>query len=203
MSRLPTGVSMEWWWAVKASSVRRPAGVTCRPGGRPGLGAAAEQVGVEARAGADLPAPRASVAEVQRDAVFGLAGQDDDGRVDLAAVERQGDDVLGGELQPLGGRRSDQRGVLPGQLGQGLRQLLQPSVVGELAVEDRGIGAEERDQRRVVVRRGLGVERRQQRRRGLESPSAAARCRRRRRRGASGARSGRSRRQRPGPSSSP
>ena len=44
--------------------------------------------------------------------------------------------------QARGRRRRDQRRVVPGELRQRLRQLLQPRVVGETAVVDAGIGPE-------------------------------------------------------------
>ena len=43
----------------------------------------------------------------------------------------------------LGGLRRDERGVFPGQLGQRLRELLQPAVVGVRPVPDRRIGTEQ------------------------------------------------------------
>src|ERR1019366_1830417 len=57
-------------------------------------------------------------------------------------VEFQFGDVFEVQLEPLGHRRADHDGVVPGQLGQRLRQLLQPSVVREAAVVDRGIATE-------------------------------------------------------------
>src|SRR5437773_2486664 len=42
--------------------------------------------------------------------------------------------------QPLGSLGTDERGIIPGKLGQRLRQLLQPTVVGEAAVKDCRVG---------------------------------------------------------------
>ena len=110
---------------------------------------------------ADVAGARAAVAEVHGDAVVGVAGDREQRAADRAAAIAQLDDVADDlsvlaalqrrrarRLERRGRRRADERGVVPGQLGERLRQLLQPAVVGEAAVEDGRVGAEDDLERR-------------------------------------------------------
>ena len=115
----------------------------------------ADRVRVEAGAGGDVAAARAAVAEMHRHAVVGMADDGEQRAADRAAAELQLDDV-GDDLAVLAalndgvsdalsfsrGRRADEHRVVPGQPRDRLRQLLQPAVVGEAAVEDRRVVAE-------------------------------------------------------------
>src|SRR5262249_22086881 len=51
------------------------------------------------------------------------------------------------QTEALGSFRTDESGVVPGKLGQGLRQLLQPTVVGKTAVEKSRVGLKSNFQR--------------------------------------------------------
>jgi hypothetical protein len=115
----------------------------------------ADGVGVEPGAAGDAPAARAPVAEVHGDAVVRMADDLEQRAADRAAVMLQLDDV-GDDLAVLaalerrrfggaelrGRRGAGQHRVVPRQPCGPLRQLLQPAVVGEAAVEDRRVVAE-------------------------------------------------------------
>ena len=105
----------------------------------------AQAVRIEADAGAGASGPGAAVAQVQRDGAIHVARLHPHRRPQRAALVSQ--------LAPcrrfptafsaVRRRRAHDRGVVPGQLGDGLGQFLQPAVVGEAAVVDRGIGPED------------------------------------------------------------
>ena len=85
--------------------------------------------------------------------------------------------VVPGELQPLGRLRADHQGVVPDQLADRLRQLLEPDVGGVAAVPDRRIGAQlERDLAGLdAAERGLDLGRRLLRRAAVERRRGAGR----------------------------
>ena len=103
----------------------------------------AQAVGVEAHAGAGASGVRASVAEVQRGRAVHVAGLNEYRRVERAAFVRQLQQVAGLHAQAVRGGRTEERGVVPGELGDGLGQFLQPAVIGEAAIVNRGVGAED------------------------------------------------------------
>ena len=113
------------------ASLRPPRGLAdLEAGCRPRRLGASDLVGVEARAGADAARRRPAVAEMDGDAVLGLARLDPHRRLDAAAVDRELDDHLGLERpadSPCAGL--DHRDVVPGELGLRLGQLLEPAVV--------------------------------------------------------------------------
>ena len=82
-----------------------------------------QRVHVEAGAVAGAAGARAAVAEMQRQRVGRMAGREPD-----RDAQRCGRPACSSTTSPLtsaeprGGRRSDQRGVVPGQLGERLRQ---------------------------------------------------------------------------------
>ncbi len=100
-----------------------------------------QRVHVEADAVADAARPRAPVAQVQRQRVGGVAWRQPHRHLQRPAALPQFHDVAAQQRQPRGGGRRDERRVVPGQLGQRLRKLLQPGVVGEPPVVDVGIGS--------------------------------------------------------------
>ena len=109
----------------------------------------------------------------------------------VPALPRDLDAIAVADLQLRRRRGRDQHGVVPGDLRERLRQLLQPAVVREAAVVDRRIGCE----RDFVARRDCGRTRTRPARGRRPRSSAAARCRRSRRRAAPAARTSRT----PGP----
>src|ERR1043165_1090429 len=140
-----------------------------RVGGAQLVGVEAEH-GLVVQISADAARTPAPVAEMNRDDTVGLARQDEDGDgffrraplqgepedfgAHLAALGRDAVDALG---RVPGGRavgrvadaerfrrgRADDGDVVPGELRQGLRQLLKPAVVGEATVVDGRVCAED------------------------------------------------------------
>ena len=105
------------------------------------------------------PAQRPAEAEVERHDVGRLARLDEDRQLDALPVRRDLHDVLVLEAEPLGRGGRDDRGVVPGQLAERLRELLEPAVVREAAVEERRVGPEDGLERRTASaagRRGEG-----------------------------------------------
>ena len=87
------------------------------------------------------PAP--SVTQVQGDGIIGVARHNPDGRFHRLPVRAQLHHIAVGHAQLPGARGTDQRGVVPGQLGERLGQFLQPAIVGETAIPNGGIGAQD------------------------------------------------------------
>ena len=108
----------------------------------PGILAGAQRIDIVASAGARAPGTRASVAEENRDRVVGVSRLNPDRAFNFLALELEFDNVFEGELQSLGHRGANHDRIVPGQLGQWLRKLLQPCVVREAAVVDGRIAAE-------------------------------------------------------------
>src|SRR5262245_26648761 len=94
-----------------------------------------------------------------------MAGNDPDGRTQGSALVPKLDEVgeyfavfpapranLIRQAEALGSSWTDERGVVPGELGQRLWQLLQPTVVGKAAVEDRRVGLKTNFQRVSCLR---------------------------------------------------
>ena len=100
-------------------------------------------VDVDADARADLAGSPAPVAQKDRDRSVGLARHDPGRKLHGSAAITQLDDVFVLDTEPAAPGRADERGVVPGELGQGLGQFLQPAVVGPAAVPDRRVGTEE------------------------------------------------------------
>ena len=138
---------------------------------------ATERVGVEADHVGGHAAPEgAAVAHGHKDGEVGDAGRDEHRDGDLAAIDRQLDDVGGlfaglvarAEAEAELARRlgADHRSVVPGQLGDRVGELLKPGVVGKPAVV--GLIVEGED----GLERGLG-------RRGRRGRLGDLRCKRR------------------------
>ena len=126
----------------------------------------AQRVGVEPRAVARLPGARPPVTEMHRGASVGVTGHDKHRALHAAAAVAKLHDVAddlpvlpalhGGRsahLEQLGRFRAHQHRVVPCEPGDGLRQLLQPAVVGEAPVEHGRIAAELDLERRRCGRR--------------------------------------------------
>src|SRR5262249_7593367 len=122
-------------------------------------------IGVEAGAVTDLPGMRPAIAEMQRDALVRVAGQDP-GRnsqgspfvAELGDVGKNSSVFSASrahsirQTEALGGFWTDEGGIVPGKLGQRLRQLLQPTGVGKAAVEKSRGGLERNLQRAFGLR---------------------------------------------------
>ena len=80
---------------------------------------------------------RTAVAERDGDHAIRHSGKEPDGELERAAVVIEADPILVLEAERFGRRRADERGVVPGQLGEGIGKLLQPPVVGEATVVKR------------------------------------------------------------------
>src|SRR5262249_267430 len=114
------------------------AGGVCSPNG----------IGIEAGAVTDLPCMRPAIAEMQCHALVCMAWHDprrnSQGSPFVAKLDHVGkySSVFSasrahsiGQTEALGGFWTHESGIVPGKLDQGLRQLLQPTVVGKAAVE--------------------------------------------------------------------
>src|SRR5581483_3475999 len=108
-------------------------------GGSPWIGAGAEFVGVEALPGADAAGAGATVTERDADEVVGMSGLNPYGAFEFPAVQFEFDNIFRGELQTVGHLGTNEDRVVPSELRHRLGKFLQPAVVGELAVVDRGI----------------------------------------------------------------
>src|SRR6266545_8282435 len=71
-------------------------------------------------------------------------GQDPDGNLERASREIETDHILARKTERLGSLRAHERGVVPRELGKRIGKLLQPSVVREAPVVQRG-GRKEND----------------------------------------------------------
>src|SRR5450432_917713 len=75
-------------------------------------------------------------------AAVGVARSDQREQRDLPTANAHGDGVRVGNAELLGRARADEHRVVPGQLGERLGQLLQPSVVRVAAVDDLRVDPE-------------------------------------------------------------
>ena len=105
---------------------------------------ASDRERVEPDPRADPTRVRTAVAERQGDHAVRHAGEEPNGELERAARIVETDHILARKAERLGGLRAHERGVVPGQLGEGIGKLLQPPVVREAAVVKRG-GGEEHD----------------------------------------------------------
>jgi len=110
----------------------------------------AQQIGVGARSvvlvvgGACDPAAEvAAVTEVDRHGVVGLPGHLPHRQLEFPLAAGDGDQILVLQPEGAGGGRADERGVVPGQLGDRIGELLEPAVVREAPVVERRRAAED------------------------------------------------------------
>ena len=115
---------------------------------------ASDRERVEPDPRADPTRVRTAVAERQGDHAVRHSGEEPDGELERAAGIVEADPILVCEAERFGRLRADERGVVPGQLGEGIGKLLQPPVVREAAVVKRG-GGEEDDLQATAVRQAL------------------------------------------------
>ena len=85
---------------------------------------------------------RTAVAERQRDHAVGHSGEEPNRELERSAGIIEANPILVCKADRFGCLRADERGVIPGQLRQGIGKLLQPPVVREAAVVKRGRGEE-------------------------------------------------------------
>src|SRR5882724_4034056 len=100
----------------------------------PRLARGEQNEGVDPCPVADAARARASITEMQRDAIIRLARQNPNRRARGAATEFEFDNLFVGELKPprRGGR--NKRGVVPREFCKWFRQFLKPCVVGKTSV---------------------------------------------------------------------
>ncbi len=135
------------------------------PGPEPGRIGRAERIHVDADPVADPSRPSAAGAQEDGDRRLGLARLDPRRQFQRLAPIAELDHVLVGDPQLVRQRLADEGRVVPGHPVHRLGQFLQPAVVGEPAVPDRRIGAEDQLQPlagplpagRDRVRRGLDL----------------------------------------------
>ena len=106
---------------------------------------------------------RTAIADRQRDHAVRHAREDGDGKLERAARVIETDHVLARQTERFGGLRAHERGVVPGELGEGIGKLLQPPVVREPAVVKRRRGKEHDLQATPGSRRRPGPRRRRRR----------------------------------------
>ena len=87
-----------------------------------------------------LPARRAPVSQENRDRSLGLPRHDPGRNLHGFAAITQLDDVFVLDTEPACQGRAQERGIVPGEFGQRLGQLLEPAVIGEAAVPIVGSG---------------------------------------------------------------
>ena len=107
-------------------------------------------IGVVANVLADVAACGPAVAESHADRVIGLAGEQHGRNFQAPAVKLQADHVAIDHAQLAGRLRAQQRGVAPGELGDRVRELLEPAVVGVAAVIDLGVALKDQLQVRAL-----------------------------------------------------
>src|SRR5690606_1994783 len=125
---------------------------------RPKTPRRAKRVDVHTDAVADPSCGGTAVSGVEGDRAFGLARLDEDGDLDRSTFELEPNDVSRLEARARGERGAHERRVGPGEERDGSRELLEPGVVRESAVEDVGVGPkrdlDDLSIRRAVVRLG-------------------------------------------------
>ena len=104
---------------------------------------ASDRERVEPDPRADPTRVRTAIAERQGDHAVRHSGEEPDGELERAARIIETDQILARKTERLGGLRAHERGVVPGELGEGIGKLLQPPVVREAAVVKRGGGEED------------------------------------------------------------
>src|ERR1017187_9934853 len=106
-------------------------------------GGGAQAVGIKADAGAGPAGVGAAIAEVQGDGLIHVAGLNPDRSAQLAALVGELQHAAVFDAQPVRVAGAHNGGIVPRELGDGLGQFLQPAAVGEAAIVDGGVGAED------------------------------------------------------------
>src|SRR5438477_266320 len=86
---------------------------------------------------------RPAVSQMKRERTWRVAGRDPHRYSQLPPGVLKLHNVAGTKLQAVGQRGSDERSVMPGELRERLGKFLQPAVIGEAPVPQRGIGTEQ------------------------------------------------------------
>ncbi len=102
----------------------------------------AQDVSIRSHASRQLFGAFAPVSEVNGDGVFGVPGRDEHGQVEDSTLPSHLDDVFILDREARRRARTEECRIAPGQLGEGLGELLQPAVVGETSVVDAGVRQE-------------------------------------------------------------
>ena len=114
-----------------------------RSGRKPGHLIRPNREGVITDAECNIASGAPPVAEIERDGARGLAWHDPCRAAHTAAVDRHFHDVAVRQPVFVGSRRTYGDDIVPRDLGQRLRQLLQPRNIGEAAVPNAWIGVED------------------------------------------------------------
>ena len=134
---------LPWCWVAESGYVR-PSLVSWRRCRSPGALDASDRERVEPDARANPSRVQTPVAKRKGDDAVRHAGEDPDRKLERAARVIETDHILVRKTERFGGLRAHERGVVPGELGEGIGKLLQPPVVREAAVVKRR-GREEDD----------------------------------------------------------
>ena len=124
--------------------------------GDPRRGGRAQRIRAKSLSSSHAAGARAAVAESDGDRIVRMACLNPNRAGDLLAVQLKLDHVFGLDPEPLRHLGTDEHGIVPGELGHRLGELLKPAVVGELAIVDGGIAAEvelDKVQAQIVIRR--------------------------------------------------
>ena len=141
-SRTSGRPSMLPWFCVADSEYVRASLVSFDPAVEARRFGASDRERVESDSRANPTRVRTAVADRQGDHAVRHAGKDPDGKLERAARVIDTDHILARETERFGGLRAHERGVVPGELGEGIGKLLQPPVVRESAVVKRRRGQE-------------------------------------------------------------
>ncbi len=141
-------------WVAESGYVRASL-VSLTPPSKPGGFGASDRERVEPDARTDPTCVRTAVAERQRDHAVRHSGEEPNRELERSAGIIEANPILVCEADRFGRLRADERGIIPGQLREGIGKLLQPPVVREAAVVKRGRGEEHDLQITRRSRRGL------------------------------------------------
>ena len=153
--------SMLPWSCVAESGYVRPTLVSLRPLSNPGALDAPDLERVEPHVRSNPSRAPTAVAKREGQHAVCHAGQDKDRKLERAARVIETDQLLVRKTERLGGLRAHERGVVPRELGQGIRKLLQPPVVREPAVvkrrrrDEHDLQTTRRSRRARELRKGL------------------------------------------------
>ena len=107
-----------------------------KPCAMPQIVGAAERVGIEAYAVADLSCFGTSKTQVNDNGVVGLAGDDPNRCFDRSSLEGQFDHVGCNNAQRFGGCRTHLCRVVPDEFGDWFGHFLEPTIIGCRAVSE-------------------------------------------------------------------
>ena len=114
-----------------------------KPGAKPRRARGANRVGVEPDPRAHLTRPPSPVAQVRRDRLIRVTRHDPDRGLNFATFEAEFHHLPVLHPKALRGGQAEHGRVIPGELGQGLRQFLEPAIVSKLPVPNCGVWSED------------------------------------------------------------